>query len=93
MIPDGFTVIVGGFELKTESEDETRVPLLGEVPLVGELFKSRTKTNDRTRFYAFIRANVMRGSAFEELKYVSSKDSAASKIDDGWPEVEPLLVK
>jgi type II secretory pathway component GspD/PulD (secretin) len=92
-IPDGFTVIVGGFELKTESEDETRVPLLGEVPLVGELFKSRTKTNDRTRFYAFIRANVMRGSAFEELKYVSSKDSAASKIDDGWPEVEPLLVK
>jgi len=92
-IPDGFTVIVGGFELKTESEDETRVPLLGQVPLVGELFKSRTKTNDRTRFFAFIRANVMRGSAFEELKYISSKDTAASNVDDGWPEVEPLLVK
>lgn len=92
-IPDGFTVVVGGIESLTEAEAETRVPLIGSVPLVGELFKSRSKSMSRARFFVFIRANVMRRDGFEDLKYVSQRDLEAVELDDGWPEVRPAIMR
>lgn len=93
LIPDGYTVVVGGFELKTDSEDESRVPLIGQIPIVGELFKTRNTAHDRTRFYVFIHASVMRSGGFEDLKYLSDRDTVAAGVPDGWPEVEPLLIR
>ncbi len=92
-IPDGHTVVVGGMELTTRTDDTSQVPLIGRVPLVGELFKNRTRTNDRTRFYVFIRATVLRDQGFEDLKYLSEPARAQAGIDDGWPVVEPRVIK
>lgn len=92
LIPDGHTVVVGGFELLTTSEDETRVPIIGQVPLLGELFKTRTKTSDRTRFVVFIRAAVLRRPGFEDLRSLSAAARAEADVPDGTPTVEPLLI-
>jgi type II secretory pathway component GspD/PulD (secretin) len=93
LIPDGHTVVVGGFELTTKSEDQTRVPILGEIPLLGELFKSKTVSDARTRFFVFIRANVMRHDRFEDLKHAGEKSLVEAGIGDGFPEVEPLVIR
>jgi len=92
-IPDGHTVVVGGLEVLTESEAESRIPLLGRIPLVGELFKTRNNGSGRTRFFVFIRASVLRHNSFEDLKYLSVQDAAAMDVDDGWPKVEPRIIR
>lgn len=92
-IPDGSTVVVGGIDLESESKTTSQVPLLGDIPLVGEAFKSRNTTNNRSRFFVFIRANVLRGRGFEDLKYLSARDMEAARVPDGWPEVEPRIIR
>jgi len=84
---------VGGLEVLTESEAESRIPLLGRIPLVGELFKTRNNGSGRTRFFVFIRASVLRHNSFEDLKYLSVQDAAAMDVDDGWPKVEPRIIR
>lgn len=92
-IPDGSTVVVGGIDLESESKTTSQVPLLGDIPLVGEAFKSRNTTNNRSRFFVFIRANVLRGRGFEDLRYLSARDMEAARVPDGWPEVEPRIIR
>ncbi|MCH8316776.1 MAG: hypothetical protein IIA64_12465, partial [Planctomycetes bacterium] len=90
-IPDGFTIAVGGIEIANAAEAVTQIPLLSSIPIIGELFKSRSKSSSRSRFYVFIRANVLRHDGFEDLKYISEQDVIAAGIDDGWPEVHPRV--
>jgi type II secretory pathway component GspD/PulD (secretin) len=100
-IPDGYTVVVGGIDIETDNKSESKVPLLGDIPLVGEAFKSRSKNSSRSRFFVFIRANVLRGrgsgggagGGFEDLKYISDQDVARARVDDGWPEVKPRVIR
>lgn len=92
-IPDGHVVVVGGLELESESTSTSQIPILGDVPLVGELFKNRSVGKSRTRFFVFIRAAVLRHNNFEDLKFISAKDAAAMRVPDGWPEVEPRIIR
>lgn len=92
-IPDGFTIAIGGIEVTTEAEGVTQVPVLGWIPGIGELFKSRSTSTSRSRFYAFIRANVLRDTAFEDLKYLSEIELDDAGLDDGWPVVEPRVIR
>ena len=50
-IPDGSTVVVGGLEIDTETEGEDRIPLLGSIPILGNLFKDRSTTKTKSRFF------------------------------------------
>jgi len=92
-IPDGSTVVVGGIDLESESTTTSQVPLLGDIPLLGEAFKNRNTSNSRSRFFVFIRANVLRGRGFEDLRYLSTHDMEAARVPDGWPEVEPRIIR
>lgn len=98
-IPDGFTVVVGGLELTSESLGISQVPLLGDIPLLGEAFKNRSKSQNRSRFYVFIRSNVMRHKGFEDLKYLSDRDAATSSaaapphVMRDFPVVEPRIIR
>jgi hypothetical protein len=57
------------------------------------VFKNRSKVNNRTRFYVFIRAHVMRSRGFDDLKHISASDGAAARVDDGFPEVRPRIIR
>ncbi|MFG0253310.1 MAG: secretin N-terminal domain-containing protein, partial [Phycisphaerales bacterium JB038] len=57
-IPDGYTVIVGGLEDRSQTETANQVPILGEIPFLGELFKSKTKSGNRNRLYIFVSASI-----------------------------------
>lgn len=92
-IPDGYTVVLGGLEVINEAKAISQVPLLGDIPGVGELFKNRSHTDSRSRFYVFIRANILRHDGFEDLKYFSDRDRFAAEVDDGWPRLKPRVIK
>jgi len=92
-IPDGYTIAVGGIELETEGDAETGIPLLSDVPVLGEAFKNRSRSGSRSRFYVFIRPTILRDRDFEDLKYLSDLDVSGVGVGDGWPRVEPRLIR
>lgn len=84
-VPDGHTVIVGGLLTETLAESSSHVPLIGDVPVIGWLFGSRSQSRSKVRLYAFIRPTILRDEGFEDLKYVSLEDLDAAGVDDGFP--------
>lgn len=95
-IPDGYTVVVGGLEVTSDAEAVNQVPLLGNIPLLGEIFKSRSNSQSRQRFFVFIRSNILRQSGFEDLKYLSDQDAHALQRDEltaDWPAVQPRIIR
>jgi general secretion pathway protein D len=62
LVEDGATVVVAGLIRDTKSTGETRVPFLGRIPLIGELFKTRNATREKTNLMVFIRPKIMTDS-------------------------------
>ncbi len=54
MVENGGTVVIGGIFTLDESENETKVPLLGDIPYLGNLFKSRTRSSRKQEMLVFI---------------------------------------
>ena len=93
-IPDGFVIGLGGLSNRTDSQGESRIPLLGQVPLLGNLFKKSTETSTESRFFVFIRANVLRHAGFEDLRRMSEQRAKSADLaDPDWPELKPELMK
>lgn len=58
LVADGGTTVIGGIYVQQESDTENRVPGLGKIPLVGNLFKSTTKAKDTREILFFITARI-----------------------------------
>lgn len=54
LVDNGGTVVIGGIFEETENTDEYKVPLLGDLPGVGNLFKSKTKQTVKKELLVFI---------------------------------------
>jgi len=67
-VPDGKTIIVGGLVTTNDSVTETKVPILGDIPLLGYLFKSHMKVRDKSVLYIFITPKILRQPAFEDVE-------------------------
>ena len=59
LIENGGTVVIGGIFELAETENETKVPLLGDLPGVGNLFKSRARTSNKQEMLVFITPKVV----------------------------------
>jgi type IV pilus assembly protein PilQ len=66
LVKDGQTVVLGGI-METERRDSVKkVPGLGDVPVLGNLFKSKTKINNRDELLIFVTPKILReGSSTE----------------------------
>ena len=56
---DGEIIVLGGLISDTVTESEQRVPLLGSIPLLGNLFRTRTSTKDKTNLMVFLRPKIL----------------------------------
>ena len=54
LVENGGTVVIGGIFLLEEKDGETKVPVLGDVPLLGSLFKNKTRTSSKRELLVFI---------------------------------------
>ena len=59
LVENGGTVVLGGIYEQTERVTTTKVPWLGDIPIVGWLFKNTAKVNDRTELMIFITPRVV----------------------------------
>jgi type IV pilus assembly protein PilQ len=60
LVGDGQTVVLGGILETTKSYSANKVPWLGDIPVLGNLFKSTTNINNKTELLIFITPKILR---------------------------------
>lgn len=94
MIDDGGIVVLGGLTENTTTKGENRVPFLGNIPIIGYLFKTRNEESTKNNLMIFIRPKILRDAAqaaFEtDLKYNYMLDQE-KEMDKVGREAIPML--
>jgi general secretion pathway protein D len=65
---DGEILVIGGLISDDTKNNESKVPLLGDIPVIGNFFKSQTKSRDKTNLMVFLRPVILRdGKASNQI--------------------------
>ena len=75
IVDDGQVIVLGGLIGDNYTDKTSKIPLLGDLPFIGSLFRYDNKSRDKTNLMVFIRPNVIRNS-------VESNSISDKKIDD-----------
>jgi general secretion pathway protein D len=82
LMDDGGIIVLGGLMKDTVSESEDSVPGLGAIPIIGNLFKSRTGSRQKTNLLVFLRPTILRDQrateAISASKYNEIRDQEKS---------------
>ena len=57
---DGETITLGGLIKNTESEGHDKIPILGDIPLIGRLFRTNTKTRQKTNLVVYVTPHIIK---------------------------------
>jgi len=76
--PNAQTVVIGGLISDNKSASETKVPFLGDIPLLGNLFKSKTKAAAKTELLIFLTPYIV--EAPSQLAMLSSQETSGSRL-------------
>ena len=63
MVDDGNVVVLGGLITDNQTDSVQKVPLLGDIPLLGSLFRYTTKKKDKTNLMVFLHPVILRDEA------------------------------
>jgi len=99
-VPDDTTIILGGLERIKQDKGGTKVPLLGDIPLVGALFRNVANTDIQSRLYVFVKAHIVRPgeelAGESDIQVVSRKNRATfekyeeeMQEHEDWPGIKP----
>jgi general secretion pathway protein D len=67
-VPDATTVVIGGLKTSESSKSVSKIPLLGDIPLLGEFFKSQRAVERRTNLYIFLRPRILKDANFADMR-------------------------
>jgi len=70
-IPSDSTIIVGGLAFEQRDNTVIKVPFLGDIPIIGQLFRDERKNNSTRFLYVFITPRIMRDPNFIDLRMLT----------------------
>jgi general secretion pathway protein D len=88
-VPDGSTIVVGGIQASSESESVDKVPLLGDIPLFGLLFRNTVIRKQYITTYLFVTTTIIKSEDFGDLEGISEKALEEVREDDSGRKIEP----
>lgn len=99
-VPDQKTIILGGLIRLTQDKRGRKVPILGDLPLLGGLFRSIDNSDDESKLYVFVQAHILRPDerleGLPELENISDRlrrsfeeSEAQFQKYEQWPGIEP----
>ena len=62
LVQNGGTVVIGGIYTQTQNDQTTKVPVFGDLPYVGFLFRTNSKQDDRNELLIFISPRIMKNT-------------------------------
>ncbi len=82
---DGQTLILSGIIAETDQSVASKVPLLGDIPLLGALFRSQTDSSDRTEVIVLLTPQILHDSGQWGYNYQPGRGTAEVLRDQGFP--------
>ena len=94
-VGDGQLLAIGGLLNDDERRTIERIPLLSDIPLIGELFKSRSRSRSKTNLMVFIRPTILRsredGDRLTARRYDYVREMQLTRNPDAEPSIDELL--
>jgi type II secretory pathway component GspD/PulD (secretin) len=87
-VPTDATIVVGGLTFIQTGNTILKVPLLGDLPLVGHLFRDTSTSKRNSVLYVFITPKIMRDPSFADLRLLTKAPLIASGLDAEYPPAE-----
>ena len=76
--PNGQPVIIGGLMQNSKTSGESKIPLLGDIPLIGNLFKRQNRNTTKTELMIFLTPHIVETPS--QLVALSEKERAAAVL-------------
>jgi general secretion pathway protein D len=94
-VDDGEIIALGGLLDDNERRTLEKIPLLGDIPGIGELFKSRSRSRTKTNLMVFIRPTILRtvadGRALTERRYGYVRGEQLQQKPKAEPSIDQLV--
>jgi general secretion pathway protein D len=94
-VDDGDILAIGGLLNDDERRTIERIPLLSDIPLIGELFKSRSRSRTKTNLMVFIRPRILRSradnAAMTAQRYAIVRNEQLRRNPDSEPAIDALV--
>jgi type II secretory pathway component GspD/PulD (secretin) len=81
-VPDGSTIILGGMVKLNQNKGGSKVPILGDIPFLGGLFRTISNSDRESKLYVFVKAEIIRpadkfAQGMEDLDKISKVNRTA----------------
>jgi general secretion pathway protein D len=76
--PDGQPVVIGGLIANEKSVNDSQIPLLGDIPLLGQLFKFSAKSNQKSELLIFLTPHIVQMPS--QLAALSARETGQSQL-------------
>nr|WP_183934421.1 type II secretion system secretin GspD [Sphingomicrobium lutaoense] len=94
-VDDGDLIAIGGLLDDAERRTIEKIPLLGDIPLLGELFKSRSRSRSKTNLMVFIRPRIIRdrddAASMTAQRYGYIRGAQLARDPDVEPSIDSLV--
>ena len=91
VVDDGGIIVLGGLIEDRFTESRSKVPLLGDLPYVGGLFRSESRTKTRTNLMVFLRPVVLRDAASGDRLSLDRYELMRAQQQGSQPAPNPML--
>ncbi|NLN39024.1 MAG: type II secretion system secretin GspD [Smithella sp.] len=81
VVKDGETIVIGGLVGDSTDDGTNKVPFLGEIPILGWLFKAQTVKREKTNLYVFLTPHIVRTQKEAALLYHEKRDSMGEVVE------------
>jgi general secretion pathway protein D len=76
--PDGQPVVIGGLISNEKSSNDSKIPILGDIPLLGQLFRFSAKSNQKTELLMFITPHIVQMPS--QLAALTAKETGQAQL-------------
>lgn len=89
LVDDGDVVVIGGLISDDTKNGDSQVPILGDIPVLGNLFKYKSKSRDKTNLMVFLRPTVLRDAKAaaqltgDRYDYIKNEQAEFNKDNSG----------
>jgi general secretion pathway protein D len=78
VVPDGQTVVIGGLMENSKTETDSKIPILGDIPLLGLAFKHKVKNDSKTELLIFLTPHIVKQPT--QLAALTATEKANAQI-------------
>jgi Flp pilus assembly secretin CpaC len=78
VVKDNEIVVIGGLLQNTDEDQITKVPVLGDIPLLGHLFQSKSISRQKTNLIVFLNPHIIKDERLAEITMEKQKEFAVA---------------